>query len=271
MIDLNSIKLTDIATGLHQGNTLIYGKPKVGKTTFAVNIPNNFVAATELGYRYLRVHKQDISKWEDFLDLCKSFTTQEHNFKTIIVDTADWLYKYCEQYVMQKHQVTHPSDLGFGKGFAFVRDEFSRVIDKLNKAGFNLVFITHAKEKTEKTKSGEWTVMATSLSGSPETFLAGLCDHIFYFYVSDNGERLMRTKPTKYIMAGDRSSALPEIMPIDYNLVNDYLTGKKTLTEEQKNSVKAREEFNKQEKVVAPNEVKTEQKKLKNYAPGAEA
>lgn len=256
-IDLNSIQLTDISTGLHQGNTLIYGKPKVGKTTFAINIPNNFVAATELGYRYLRVHKQDISKWEDFLDLCKSFTTQEHNFKTIIVDTADWLYKYCEQFVMNKHQITHPSDLGFGKGFAFVRDEFSRVIDKVNKAGFNFVFISHAKEKTEKTKTGEWTVMATSLGGSAENFLAGLCDHIFYFYVNDDGDRLMRTKPTKYVLAGDRSSVLPELMPIDYNLVNDYLMGKKILTEEQSKQIRNRNAKNVEDKVKEPAKTKT--------------
>lgn len=258
-IDLNSIQLTNIAAGLESGNTLMYGLPKVGKTTFATKIPGYFLAATERGYNYLKVYKQDISSWQDFLDLCKAFTTQKHNYKTLVIDTADNLYKYCEQYTMLKHQVQHPSDLGFGKGFALVKEEFSRVIDKLNKSGMNLAFISHAKEKTQKTKSGEWTVMGTSLSGTPETFLAGLCDHIFYFYISDSGERLMRTKPTKYVLAGDRSALLPEIMPIDFNLVSDYLTGKKKLTEQQVEQVQRREEINKIDKVV-------DGTKLKNYA-----
>lgn len=272
-IDLTSIQLTKVANGLHQGNSLIYGNPKVGKTTFAVNIPGYLLVATEKGYDYLNVYKQDISSWQDFLDLCAALVNQKHNYRTLVIDTTDWLYKYCEAYVNAKHQVTHASDLGFGKGFSFIRDEFSRVINKLNQSGFNFVFITHAKEKTMKTKTGEWTVMGTSLSGSPETFIAGLCNHIFYFYIDDNGNHLMRTKPTKYILAGDRSALLPEIMPIDYSLVNDYLTGTKVLSSEQKTALEKRQEINAQEKVseVFKQEemAKTEQKKIRNYAPGA--
>ena len=90
------------------------------------------------------------------------------------------------------------------------------------------MFISHAKEKTEKTKTGEWTVMGTSLSSSAESFVAGLCDIILYCYITDDGYRVMRTKPTKYILAGDRSTKLPEIMPMDYNLLSKYLAGEVT-------------------------------------------
>lgn len=264
-IDLNSITKTKIATDISQGNVLIYGKPKVGKTTFITNVPNYLLAATEKGYNYLEVIKQDITCWQDFLKLALALSTQEHKYKTLVVDTADWLYKYCEQYTMTKHKVEHPSDLGYGKGFALVRDEFTRVINKVNMNGMNFIFTSHAKEKTEKTKTGEWTVMGTSLGGTAETFIAGLCDIVLYFYISDDGQRLMRTKPTKYILAGDRSKALPEIMPIDFMLLSDYLNGKKKISKEEvaKAEVKAKEleQEAKQEGVKI-----TDISKLKNYA-----
>lgn len=230
MIDLNSISKSKVTTELGASNVLLYGKPKVGKSTLAANIPNAIFAATEKGYNYLEVKPVDIIGWDKFLELCNALATQKHGFKTIVVDTADILYKHCEKYIMDKHQVNHPSDLGFGKGFALVRDEFSRVITKLNMLGVGLVFISHAKEKTEKTKSGEWTVMGTSLSGAPETFIAGLCDLILYAYIKDDGTRVLRTKPTKYILAGDRSARLPEIMPMDYGLLTQYLSGTKQAT-----------------------------------------
>lgn len=233
-IDLSAIALTEVTTDIGASNVLIYGKPKVGKSTLASQIPNALFAATEKGYNFLRVKPQDINSWEEFLELGQALCKQKHSFKTVVVDTCDILYKHCEKYVMDKHQVNDPSDLGFGKGFKLVRDEFARVISKINMAGFYFVFISHAKEKTEKTKTAEWTVLGTSLSGSPETFVAGLCDIILYCYITDDGDRMMRTKPTKYILAGDRSCKLPEIMPMDFILMSEYLSGKRALTAQDK-------------------------------------
>lgn len=269
-IDLSAIALTNITTDLGSSNVLLYGKPKVGKSTLASQIPNSIFAATEKGYNFLQVRPKDINKWEDFLELGQALCTQKHTFKTVVVDTCDILYKLCEKYVMDKHQVNHPSDLGFGKGFSLVRDEFSRVVNKINMAGFGFVFISHAKEKTEKTKTGEWTVMGTSLSGSPETFVAGLCDIILYCYITDDGKRVMRTKPTKYILAGDRSTKLPEIMPMDYALLTDYLSGKKTLTQSEQDQNKKRESQNATDKVpnLAPQMIKEANSKQQSMQGG---
>ena len=117
-MDLSAITRTKVTTELGASNVLLYGKPKVGKSTLASQIPNAIFAATEKGYNYLQVNAVDIHKWEDILELGAAFTTQKHPYKTVIIDTCDIAYKHCEKYIMDKHQVNHPSDLGFGKGFS---------------------------------------------------------------------------------------------------------------------------------------------------------
>lgn len=223
MIDLASIQVTKVTQDFGALNVLIYGCPKVGKSTLAAQIPNALFLATEKGHNFLEIHKQDITNWKEVLDIGIALSNQQHKYKTLVIDIVDYFYKICEQYVMQKHDVSHPSDLAFGKGFSLVRDEFTRVVTKLNSLGVGMVFISHAKEKTQKTKTGEWTTMGTSMGASPEGIVSGLCDLILYCYINENGERVIRTKPTRYILAGDRSKRLPETMPMDFNLITESL------------------------------------------------
>lgn len=230
-IDLSSLAKTTITTDIGAMNVLIYGQPKVGKSTLASQIPNALFLATEKGHNFLEIHKVDINKWEDVIEVGKSLLAQKHTFKTLIIDIADYFYKHCERYVMEKHQVEHPSDLGFGKGFSLVKDEFTRVVHRLNSIGVGMVFISHAKEKTIKTKSAEWTMMATSMGNGPEGVISGLSDVILYCYITEEGHRVMRTKPSKYILAGDRSKKLPELMPMDYKKITDLLGAKPTTTQ----------------------------------------
>lgn len=264
-INLSEIKTSEIVSDLGSMNVLIYGPPKVGKSTLASHIPNSLFLATERGHSFLQIKKVDITDWTQVIELGAALSTQpDHGFKTLVIDIVDYLYKLCERHVMTKHKVEHPSDLAFGKGFSLVKDEFNRVVTKLNMLGFGMVFISHAKEKTFKTKAQEWTMMGTSMGGSPEAVISGMCDLILYCYPDEVNNRMMRTKPTKYILSGDRSKKLPEIMPMDYKLLLQYLNG--TMKSDGKLSDKAKEY-----QAETNGAVTTDFVKLKNYAPGAEA
>ena len=179
--------------------------------------------ATEAGLKHLEVFKVDITCWDDFLKVCGELKAGKHDFECLVIDTVDHLYKYCEHYICKKAGVKHPSELGFGRGFSQTKDEFIRVVNHINMLGFGLVFLTHSKEREIKKKSVSYTYMDTSLSGTPNTLICGMCDFILYCYVDEDGQRLMRTKPTKYISAGDRTGKLPELMPFDYNALIDEL------------------------------------------------
>jgi hypothetical protein len=203
-------------TEFRKCNSLLYALPKCGKSTFASKIPNALFLATEEGHNHLEVFKVNITKWEDIYALTKELQKPGHGFTTLVIDIVDWLYKHCEHYICNKFEVFHPSDLAYGKGFSLVKDEFVRVMNGLSQMGFGMIFISHAKEREMKKKNMSFTYMDTTLSGASSQLICGLCDYIFYAYIDDKGQRLMRTKPTPYINAGDRSGKLPDILSFDY-------------------------------------------------------
>jgi hypothetical protein len=227
-MQLPKVKTTK-KTEFRRQNTLLYGLPKVGKSTFASQIPGALFLATEEGHNHLEVFKVNITKWEDVLALGNELQKPGHGFTTLVIDIVDWLYKHCEHYICTKFEVFHPSDLAYGKGFSLVKDEFVRVLNRLNQIGFGMIFISHAKEREMKKKNMSFTYMDTTLSGSSSQLICGLCDYILYAYIDEKGQRVMRTKPTTYINAGDRSGKLPEILPFNYlDFSNEFA---KTVTE----------------------------------------
>ncbi len=67
-------------------------------------------------------------------------------FRTIIIDTIDNAYKFCTDHIVKKYKIEHESDLGYGKGYALVNNEFQRVLTKLAFLPYGLFLISHAKE-----------------------------------------------------------------------------------------------------------------------------
>ena len=68
MIDLLNLEPTKISKDLKGKYILIYGRPKIGKTTLASEFPKNLLLAFEPGYNALNNKMvQPITKWAEFL------------------------------------------------------------------------------------------------------------------------------------------------------------------------------------------------------------
>ena len=203
---------------------LIYGQPKAGKTTFCSNFEGALFIATEPGHKFQEIYKVDPKNWRDIQMIAKHLLNTEHDFKTIVIDTADNAYKMCGDYVKQKNNIQHESDLGFGKGYALIKDEFMRVINALAQKGFGIVFISHAQTREIEENGIKRAFTDTTLGGSASKVISGLCDFIFYASIDANGKRTIRTKANPSVNAGDRSGKLPEIMPLDFKTLENALT-----------------------------------------------
>lgn len=211
----------------NQTKTLLYGINKIGKTTFCSQIPDAMFAGFEDGFRYLETAVTMIKDWETFLKLCSELCTTKHPYKMLVIDIADIAYNECEKYICKREGVKLTSDVPYGGGYKMVRDEFLRVLNKLNlEVGMGIVLTSHSKVREIKKKNEVYTMMDTSLSPSASDAICGFVDHIFYAYIDEQGNRVMRSKPTKYINAGDRSGRLPEIMPFDYKEFERVYLGK---------------------------------------------
>jgi len=140
---------------------LLYGRPKIGKSTFCANFPDALFIATEPGLNHLSVFKVSVNNWEKFLAVCKEIAEGKHQFKTIIIDTIDNLVMYCNEYICQQNDIDHISDMPMGKGWAKATAELTRVINKLSMLGIGLILVGHSKQEEIETKTKKYIIKNT--------------------------------------------------------------------------------------------------------------
>ncbi len=213
---------------------LLYGVSKIGKSTLCSNTENALFLATEAGLNSLDVFQQPILTWQDFCVAVADIGKGDHQFKTIIVDTVDNVYKMCADHICRKNNIQHESDLGFGKGFSLVNNEFQRVLTKLSLLPYGLYLISHAQDKEMDTPTGKKMKTIPTLPGKAREIVLGMVDIILFCDVEmvpgPEGKkierRVMRTKPSSLYEAGDRTKRLPETIDLDFDaFVNAYKSG----------------------------------------------
>ena len=119
---------TPARTDLADLTVLLYGAPKIGKSTFCSQSDRAVFLATEAGLNHLETYQVPVASWPELLDACAEIAAGEHNFRTVIIDTIDNALQMCEHYVCERQGIKHPSDLDFGKGYSLVTNEFTRVL-----------------------------------------------------------------------------------------------------------------------------------------------
>jgi len=196
----------------------------VHNSSFASQFPEAMFFECEPGLNHLEVFKVPTYSWETFLEACKIIAKGDHNFKTLVIDTVDNAFKMCSDYVCAKHGIEYEGDMGHGKGWALVKNEWHRVLTRLASLPYGLILISHAVDKTIETRTGEYTKTTPSLPDRARNVVLGLVDIILYGdSVSRKDaagnlvvDRVLRTKPHPTYEAGDRTGRLPEMLPLSY-------------------------------------------------------
>lgn len=225
---------------------LIYGEPKVGKTTTAAAMGDDeqnklLFFTTEPGHNFQNIYKYKLTdakgmeflpfRWEHFIKFVQEFCNEQHSFAAIVIDVTDDLFKWCSHYVCNKKGIEHASDEGFGKGYDAVQAEFEKPFKMISQKGYGIIFISHAKTKEKELGARKLTVTDCSMSNTARKVVNKMCDYILYCYTDANGKRLIRTKGNDLITAGDRSNRLPEIMELDAKKLIELLSAD-SLTDE---------------------------------------
>lgn len=136
----------------------IYGEPAVGKSVFALGFPKPFFICTDENYDFLKEfgakeenHKQ-ITSWAEFKSFIKTFDFS--NYETIVVDLLEDLYQWAEIEYCKKNQIEDLSDIGYGKAYKIVRNDYATTISSLINKNANFIGLTHEEDTTKKTNRG---------------------------------------------------------------------------------------------------------------------
>ena len=107
---------------------LLYGPPKIGKSTTASKFPGAIFLECEPGLNELEVFKMPTYSWEAFKEGCKLLEDGKHEFRTIVVDTVDNAFRMCTDFVNAQNAVKYEGDMPHGKGWSLVKTEWHRVV-----------------------------------------------------------------------------------------------------------------------------------------------
>ena len=126
---------------------VLYGPEGIGKSTLASQFPAPVFIDLEHGTDTMDVARTDTPKsFNDVLNLMMLIADEE-DFKTVVIDTADKLEQLITAHVLEVHHLNSIEDAGYGKGYTYVAEEFSkflRVCGQLIEAGKNVVIVAHA-------------------------------------------------------------------------------------------------------------------------------
>ena len=231
---LLDIKPHQVSRDLRGYSVMFYGAPKTGKTTTACQFPGALLLAFEKGYSTIAgAMVQPINSWSEFKKLFVEFKDPavQEKFQTIVIDTADIAYSYCEKFICNresdaKHDYQNVADIPYGKGYAMAMEEFDECIRKILQLGYGLVLISHEQDKTLKNERGEeYNQLIPTLDKRARLVCERTCDIIGYCRQVEDPDgvktvRMFMRETSRYV-AGSRFKYTPESIELTYdNLVN---------------------------------------------------
>ena len=234
MIDIFNIQPTQLCKDLRGRFVLLYGQAKSGKTSMSAMWPKPLLCAFEKGYNALvGVRPADITTWADFKAICRQLKKPEAKeiYETIVIDTIAIAYALCEKYILAREGVQAIGDIGYGKGWGMLKDEFETTFRELTQLGYAIVFIAHSKSKsTEYTdeEGNALSALAPDLPNAAYQIVNRMVDVIGYIGVeydikSGQSYRYLYTRGTPTIFAGSRYKYLAPKIELGYQQLVDAI------------------------------------------------
>lgn len=127
---------------------VIYGPEGIGKSTFASRFPDPLFIDTEGSTKHMDVSRTPTPRtWNELRDQVLYVRDNPDVCKTLVIDTADWAEILCIQEVCIKGGKTGIEDFGYGKGYTYLAEEFSRLLralSEVNEKGIHICITAHA-------------------------------------------------------------------------------------------------------------------------------
>lgn len=142
--------LDQVTTGVIQSpmRILIYGVDKVGKSTFASEAPSPVFLGPESGTERLNVSRLPApSSYEDVLAQIDDLINGKHDYKTLAIDSLDWIEPLVFEKVCFDYKWKNIEDPGWKKGHEISVEYWRKIIQRLNtlreKRRMNIIAIAH--------------------------------------------------------------------------------------------------------------------------------
>jgi hypothetical protein len=231
---------------------LLYGTQGIGKSKFAAHSDNPIFVQTEDGLGEIACDKFPLAEsFDQAMAALSELYTEKHPYRTVAVDSLDWLERLIWADVCRKRNVTSIEDIGYAKGYVFALTQWREFLEGLTALrrdkSMTIVLIAHARiEKFENPETESYDRYVPRLHKLASAVVQEWCDEVLFATYKVHtkhtdegfgrkgtrgigmGERILRTTERPAHMAKNRLN-LPEELPLEWEAYAHYFTtnGKK--------------------------------------------
>ncbi len=131
---------------------VIYAPEGLGKSSIASQLPNPLFIDLEQGTHHLDVARFEPANLTQVEDLLVALANKkvEGGYKTLVIDTIDWLEELVVKQVCEDGKKNSIEDFGYGKGYTHLAEKMSTLLAKLDSvaaAGMDVVLLAHSQVK----------------------------------------------------------------------------------------------------------------------------
>ena len=221
---------------------MVYGQEGVGKSTLGASAPDPIFIQTEDGLGEIDCCKFPLAQSvEDVIIELTALRDEEHNFRTVVIDSLDWLERLIFDEICKEFGVRsiEKADGGYGKGYVDALVHWRKVLalldDLRNKRGMMVILLAHAKvERFEDPENAAYDRYSPRLHKHAASLISEWVDTVLFatkrMRVSkdgdsrmiaapigaDGGERIIRTNGSPACIAKNRYG-LPNEIPLSWD------------------------------------------------------
>jgi AAA domain len=117
---------------------VVYGKPGIGKTTFAAGANKPLIIDLEGSADYIDVPKANPKNFAEFTQIIDALLAEQHDYKTLCIDTLDWLESMIHEDICKRVKAKtitdkHVAETAYGNGHILATNSFIDIRNKLDR------------------------------------------------------------------------------------------------------------------------------------------
>jgi hypothetical protein len=229
------MKLSELVkTGIQQRppRIILQGPHGIGKSTFGANAPSPIFIPTEDGLTSIDVpHIPVAKKLDDVWQYMTALIKEDHDYKTVVIDTVDWLETLIFSQTCSDGGKTSIEDFGYAKGYVFALKHWERLVSGLTilrDKGMAVLLLAHSEIKPfNPPDSPAYDRYQIAIHKAAAAMLEEYSDAVLFvnykvFVTKDGlknkatgGERIIYTSPNPAYRAKNRYG-FPEEMPFSF-------------------------------------------------------
>ena len=197
---------------------ILFGLPKVGKTTILSTLEGNLILDFENGSDYVSALKIKVNTLKDLNEICAAIKEAGYPYKYITIDTitaveemakplAIKLYQDSPMFSEKYANVKDPASLPNGSGYAFWRTAIEKVIDKIAACAPNLIICGHVKDAA-LAENANGSLKTLDLTGKVSRILAAKSDAIGFVHRDEDSNLCIQFGTDGEVLTGARPQHL---------------------------------------------------------------